>query len=280
MSTLNPRRRYHTQAGGDQQSPSKKASADPKRNQERREDSDDDIEPPTLSDLGRSVLEQKEDSPESKATSRSSVLRTPTQASGTNLALSLRIKRMGLMGAPVRRAKPSPESGNETSPHEVKSSSQYQEPFEAVTSTSEPVPKSLPLPQASTERRILQSPPDMSLSKPMTTSAGASSRTKKRRAHFIVNGKVYPQLGDKIGSGGSSEVYCVKGDHADIFALKRVKLAGLDENIFMGYKGEIDLLTKLKDEKRVIRLYDYQLNEPKQMLYMVCGIFSKSKRQL
>jgi serine/threonine-protein kinase TTK/MPS1 len=241
MSTSNTRNPYYTHTGKQQQdrnalqSSSQKASADLSRNQDQefqnREDSEDDIEPPTLSDLGRSVLEQKEESPERKATSRSSVLRTPTQESGTNLALSLRVKRMGLMGAPLRRAKPSPESENNISSLEVKSPSQSQkhlpvstEPLEADTSHSQPA------------HMVSQIPQESPVSKTVTTSAGASSKPKKKRAYFIVNKKVYPQIGGKIGTGGSSEVYCVKGDHPHVFALKKVRLTGLDEDIFIGYK--------------------------------------------
>ena len=51
-----------------------------------------------------------------------------------------------------------------------------------------------------------------------------------------------------------------------IFALKRVSLEDADMASIAGYKGEIDLLRKLENEDRVIRLYDYEVNEEKQSL--------------
>ena len=55
-----------------------------------------------------------------------------------------------------------------------------------------------------------------------------------------------------------------------VFAMKKVTFHEQDgEAAILGYKGEIDLLKKLAGEERVIRLYDFQLNEQKQTLTMV-----------
>jgi len=51
-----------------------------------------------------------------------------------------------------------------------------------------------------------------------------------------------------------------------IFALKRVNLEDADMAAIAGYKGEIDLLKKLENVNRVIRLYDYEVNEEKGVL--------------
>lgn len=102
-----------------------------------------------------------------------------------------------------------------------------------------------------------------------TKSAGASTtKEKKRRAVFKVNGKVYTQL-MRLGKGGSSDVYSVMAENSKMFAMKMVKLEGADESAIMGYKGEINLLRKLKDEDRVVQLYDYMVDEEKQRLYVV-----------
>lgn len=55
-----------------------------------------------------------------------------------------------------------------------------------------------------------------------------------------------------------------------LLALKRVKLEDADEAAVRGYKGEIDLLQKLKNVERVVRLYDWEVDEQRQVLSVVC----------
>ena len=84
-----------------------------------------------------------------------------------------------------------------------------------------------------------------------------------------VNGKSYRRL-DAIGKGGSSKVYKVMAENFKIFAMKKVTFTEQDgEAAIRGYKGEIDLLRKLAGEERVIRLFDYELNDEKGVLTMV-----------
>ena len=113
-------------------------------------------------------------------------------------------------------------------------------------------------------------PPKMSMLEAATKAAGASTTRKKTRrpAHFVLNGKSYSQM-EKCGKGGSAEVYRVQAENGKMFALKRVKLDNADPNAVAGYKGEIDLLKKLQDASRVVRLYDYSIDEEKQALYVV-----------
>lgn len=113
-------------------------------------------------------------------------------------------------------------------------------------------------------------PPKMSMLEAATKAAGASTTRKKTRrpAHFVLNGKNYSQM-EKCGKGGSAEVYRVQAENGKMFALKRVKLDNADPNAVAGYKGEIDLLKKLQDASRVVRLYDYSIDEEKQALYVV-----------
>lgn len=112
-------------------------------------------------------------------------------------------------------------------------------------------------------------PPKMSVLDAATTTAGAGT-TKKRqkRQHMVVNGKIFTAMG-KIGKGGSSDVYCVMAENYKTFALKRVKLEDCDEHSVRGFKGEIDLLKKLTEVERVVRLFDWEMNEEKQELIVL-----------
>ncbi|EXJ88318.1 TTK protein kinase [Capronia coronata CBS 617.96] len=105
-------------------------------------------------------------------------------------------------------------------------------------------------------------PPKMSILDAATSNAG--SRNKKS-VHYVLNGKTYRRL-DCIGRGGSSRVFRIMAENYKIFALKRVNLEEADMAAIAGYKGEIDLLKKLENVDRVIRLYDYEVNEDKGVL--------------
>ncbi|KAK3670580.1 hypothetical protein LTR78_009548 [Recurvomyces mirabilis] len=112
-------------------------------------------------------------------------------------------------------------------------------------------------------------PPKMSVLETATTTAGASvTKSKKKRSHIVVNGKIFTQMG-KIGKGGSSDVFCVMAENYKTFALKRVKLDDCDESAVRGYKGEIDLLKSLSEVERVVRLFDWELNDEKQELLVL-----------
>ncbi|KAI4870500.1 kinase-like protein [Hypoxylon rubiginosum] len=113
-------------------------------------------------------------------------------------------------------------------------------------------------------------PPKMSILDTATLAAGASTTVQaaKRRNYMKVNGKCYTRL-DSLGRGGSGKVYRVAADNGKMFALKRVTLEGADETAVRGFKGEIDLLKKLNNVERVITLYDYEMNEEKQVLSLL-----------
>ncbi|KAK4507985.1 hypothetical protein PRZ48_001720 [Zasmidium cellare] len=112
-------------------------------------------------------------------------------------------------------------------------------------------------------------PPKMSVLDAATTTAGAgTTKSRKKRQHMVVNGKIFTQMG-KIGKGGSSDVYCVMAENYKTFALKRVKLEDCDEHAVRGFKGEIDLLKKLTEVERVVRLFDWEMNEEKQELIVL-----------
>ncbi|KAI1776733.1 kinase-like protein [Hypoxylon cercidicola] len=113
-------------------------------------------------------------------------------------------------------------------------------------------------------------PPKMSILDTATVAAGAATtgQAGKRRNYMKVNGKCYTRL-DSLGRGGSGKVYRVAADNGKMFALKRVSLEGADETAVRGFKGEIDLLKKLNNVERVITLYDYEMNEEKQVLSLL-----------
>ncbi|KAI5291952.1 Dual-specificity kinase, spindle pole body (SPB) duplication and spindle checkpoint function [Ascosphaera acerosa] len=93
----------------------------------------------------------------------------------------------------------------------------------------------------------------------------AGQQSRKRRAQVSINRKVYTRL-DCIGRGGSGRVYRVMAENCKIYALKRVNLADVDPIALQGYKGEISLLKRLEDVERVVRLYDFEINQEKQVL--------------
>lgn len=125
-----------------------------------------------------------------------------------------------------------------------------------------------------TPRRPAPPPPKMSILDAATSTAGAATTTNAggKRNRLRVNGKHFTRL-DCIGRGGSSRVYRVMAENSKFFALKRVSLEDADEMAVVGFKGEIDLLKKLEGVERVIRLYDYELNEEKGTLSVVSRFF-------
>jgi serine/threonine-protein kinase TTK/MPS1 len=140
-------------------------------------------------------------------------------------------------------------------------------------------PKHLPV-HASPERKALAAksqntphrlapppPPKMSVVETATRPAGAA-QSKKRAVLLRVNERVYTRI-ECVGRGGSSKVYRVSAENGRMFALKRVSIENADETTVKGFKGEIDLLKRLTGVERVIQLYDWELNEEKQMLSLV-----------
>ena len=102
-----------------------------------------------------------------------------------------------------------------------------------------------------------------------TATGGASTvKSKKKRSHITVNGKIFSLRG-RLGKGGSSDVYRVMAENDKMFALKKVNLEDCNEDTVRGYKGEIELLKKLENVERVVRLFDWEVNEPKQSLSVV-----------
>jgi serine/threonine-protein kinase TTK/MPS1 len=120
-----------------------------------------------------------------------------------------------------------------------------------------------------TPHRPAPPPPKMSVLETATATAGsAATASRKKRINITLNGKTYTRM-DLIGRGGSARVYRVMAENHKIFALKKVSLEDVDQLAIRGYKGEIDLLRKLESVDRVVRLYDWEINEEKQTLSVV-----------
>ncbi|KAI9886299.1 MAG: hypothetical protein M1823_001908 [Watsoniomyces obsoletus] len=144
----------------------------------------------------------------------------------------------------------------------------------SATTSESPQRDALAIRSQNTPRRPAPPPPKMSVLETATATAGASttSQSRKKRSHISINGKVFARL-SCLGRGGSSRVYRVMAENDKVFALKRVTLEDVDEVTVRGYKGEIDLLKKLEHVERVVKLYDWEINEAKQHLSMLmeCG---------
>lgn len=123
-----------------------------------------------------------------------------------------------------------------------------------------------------TPHRAAPPPPKMSVLETATSTGGAStSQSRKKKSQVAINGKHFTRL-DCIGRGGSSRVYRVMAENYKIFALKRVNLEDVDPVTLTGYKGEIDLLKKLENVDRVVRLFDWELNNDKHALSVLMEI--------
>lgn len=99
----------------------------------------------------------------------------------------------------------------------------------------------------------------------------SSSDDHKRKKCISINGNQYEKL-ELLGRGGSSKVYKVKSlSNNKLFAIKKVTFDQFDDLCVQGFKGEIDLLLKLKDADRVVKLVDHAIGEGSIYLVMECG---------
>jgi serine/threonine-protein kinase TTK/MPS1 len=125
-------------------------------------------------------------------------------------------------------------------------------------------------------------PPKMSVLETATATAGAASSAnakKRTRTVYSVNGKHFTRM-ELVGRGGSGKVYRVMAENSKHFALKIVSLEDLDELTIRGFKGEIELLRKLENVDRVVRLYDFEINEKKKILLVLMDIAELDLKKL
>ncbi|XP_070190453.1 dual specificity protein kinase TTK-like [Littorina saxatilis] len=101
-----------------------------------------------------------------------------------------------------------------------------------------------------------------------------------------VNGEQYCIL-KKVGRGGSAQVYMVLDANTNIRALKVVDLEGAGLEVIDGFRNEISLLQRLQYCDSVIKMYNFELNEELNRLYVVLefgetdlsGFFSERAKQ-
>ncbi|CCE65607.1 hypothetical protein TPHA_0M00300 [Tetrapisispora phaffii CBS 4417] len=100
-----------------------------------------------------------------------------------------------------------------------------------------------------------------------------TSMTNRKSSKSIVsvNDIEYERI-ELLGRGGSSKVYKVKNTNNNrVYALKRVVFDEFDDTSVDAFKGEIELLKKLENEKRVVKLIQYQMDNGVLYLVMECG---------
>jgi len=86
---------------------------------------------------------------------------------------------------------------------------------------------------------------------------------------LVVRGKRYKVM-KLLGKGGSSRVYeAFDEEKSIVVAIKRVDLSDADEAQTAGYVNEINMLSKLQGEDRIVRLHDYEKVEAEEILYVI-----------
>ncbi|KAJ3028505.1 Dual-specificity kinase, spindle pole body (SPB) duplication and spindle checkpoint function [Rhizophlyctis rosea] len=96
----------------------------------------------------------------------------------------------------------------------------------------------------------------------------APPSTTKDKSLITVNDHTYTRL-SLIGRGGSSKVYKIVNERGEVYALKKVKLRGVEEGVLEGYLGEVGLLERLgKGEGKggVVRLVEWEVRRGEGVL--------------
>ncbi|ODV84840.1 hypothetical protein CANARDRAFT_28973 [[Candida] arabinofermentans NRRL YB-2248] len=95
---------------------------------------------------------------------------------------------------------------------------------------------------------------------------------KETKNILTINNQDYECL-EQIGKGGSSKVYKGKAvnNNKRFYAIKVVSFDQFDETAISSFKGEIDILQKLSNSDRVVKLFDHSLESGKLLLVMECG---------
>ncbi|KAI5957318.1 MPS1 [Candida jiufengensis] len=107
-------------------------------------------------------------------------------------------------------------------------------------------------------------PPSVPKYEPPVPKFQPQPNDEESRKKFVVNGKEYEKM-ELLGRGGSSKVYRIKASNGHQYALKKVMLNQFED--IEGFKGEIALLKKLRNYKRVVKLYDSEVT--KSSLYLI-----------
>jgi hypothetical protein len=101
----------------------------------------------------------------------------------------------------------------------------------------------------------------------------------KDKTYFAMHDKVYMRS-QLIGKGGSCKVFKILDDNGQVYALKKVKLRGQDPTVIAGYKNEIILLNKLRDNERIINLIDADQSDGNLLMVMKTHVRSWNMEKL
>ncbi len=147
-------------------------------------------------------------------------------------------------------------------------------PLKSTAGASMPAPSSRT--QAQTQIHV---PPSHSTSDQSNQAPKQPSRKVVENEHMvIVRGVQYTKL-ECVGKGGSSKVYKVMAPNKKIFALKRIRLNGRDQEAATGFLDEITLLARLRGKSNIIQLIDSEVHRRDGIIYMVleCGDIDLAK---
>ncbi|KAF9169783.1 Dual-specificity kinase, spindle pole body (SPB) duplication and spindle checkpoint function [Mortierella sp. AD011] len=138
---------------------------------------------------------------------------------------------------------------------------------------------------ATPEANVLPSMGAVAATTPATTAPGVATSTSMAssitsipvapgrpelgsRQVMMVNNRPYTKLA-QVGKGGSSKVYKVLASNSRIFALKKVSFEKAEQATITGYVNEVNLLTRLANNLRIIRLWDAEINYSKGSLSLL-----------
>jgi hypothetical protein len=86
-----------------------------------------------------------------------------------------------------------------------------------------------------------------------------------------VNNTHYAKLG-VIGKGGSCKVYRALSTDCSVYAIKKVKLSGMEKRAIDGYANEIALLKRLRGNPAIIQLHDSEVNLQRKAIFLVMEV--------
>lgn len=104
----------------------------------------------------------------------------------------------------------------------------------------------------------------------LVPSSKPKQSSRRQKNIIYVNDHPYQKL-EMIGRGGSSKVYKVQSTTNKVRAVKKVTFDDVDSSVIQGFKGEIDLLKRLRDEERVVKLIDFEMLDSIVYVVMECG---------
>lgn len=188
--------------------------------------------------------------------------RTPLQAISPNVVPSDRVEgpkhpppKMSILHGQINQSNPSGRvdtvKPNQPSQHSI--------PSQPLPSVQPCQPTFFPL-----------QPQPQSQSHSQPQSKTQPERPHKQKNTMAINGRLYQRL-ELIGRGGSSKVYKAQSNNGKVFAVKKVTFDDVDTSVIEGFKGEIDLLQRLRNEERVVKLIDFEMHETLVYVVMECG---------